>query len=140
MLEILKSHGWKKAFAFASNPTEASPDADVFRKPFTREDVSKIIAIGQGGGRNPVWMCLCRLNDRRYAMVYAGPDIDDPTWERRGYGWVRISFLLTDMIRFYMGADSRTRPAKDIREFVHSSDAEDSEKEAIAELVLERII
>lgn len=136
MLEALDSRTWEKVFSFGSDPGPRSSDhPDSLRNPFTREDVSKIIALKEK--RELDWICLCRLNDRRYAFVYGGNYVDDPDWELKGYGWSYTSFSLIEILTNLVGVGWYKLVIDGIRKFAHTNDVESDTKVEIAELVLE---
>lgn len=137
MLDALNSHIWEKAFSFATSPSAGSVGiSDILYKRFTREDVSRVIAIKEASKHNAAWGCLCRLSDRRYAFVYAGPYAEDKTWGSRGYGWAYTSMSLVDMFHDWVGVDCKKHFARSVRELAHANDVESDTKIEIAELAL----
>lgn len=145
MLKALDSHVWERAFTFALSPAtglDGTPQhpPGILHKSFTREDVSRIIAIKKANEHSRGWACLCRLNDRRYALVYAGSYIEDRDWKQRGYGWAYTNFSLVDMFADWVGPDCKKHLAQSIRKFAHSDDMESDTREEILELVLQGVI
>lgn len=140
MLKALDSHGWSQAFRVGKYPSTPSGDAS-FQEPFSREDVSRIIALKEGNKKKyEGWVCLCRLRDRRYAFVYATPADGDLHWIKDGFGWSYTDSSFLALITLYMSDDCTKRVSGDLREFAHRKFVEKDTKREIVELVLGGVI
>lgn len=139
MLEILKSDDWERAFSFGLNPGPSpglNPN-DFLRKPFTRDDVLKILVLRRGNRkRAPGWVCVCRLNDRRYVFIYAAAYENNPEDMSERYGWSYTNLSLVGLLTANVRNDYLKDIVSDVRKLAHSDDVENDTKAEIVELAL----
>jgi hypothetical protein len=74
MIERLDDYDWAEVFKYAGDPKNVRFCEKVPTGSFTREDVSKIIAIYDGENDWEDWLGLFSLKDGRFAFVGAWCD------------------------------------------------------------------
>lgn len=117
----LNDNDWREAFGYAGEPEtevarqrrdvsvtrcEGAP-ATVSVAPFTREDVSTVIALEPGENDGPSWIGVFRLADGRFAFLSAGCDYTG--WDCQASGAAVVSDDLEQLIRLGLGDDDRER-------------------------------
>lgn len=139
MLDALKFPHWERTFHFGLSPgprVGSDSDDPSLRKPFTREDVSKIIALRRGDKESsPGWVCVCRLNDKRYAFIYNATQEGD-SGKPSGYGWSYTSLSLVRLLTIHIRNDFLEDLVRDVRKLAHGDGIENDTKLEIVELAL----
>lgn len=138
MLDALKPNDWGLIFKVAMKPGQCRRGY-FLHKPFTRDDVSEVLALERGVTDQWAWACLCRLNDGNYAFVKATLFADDGGWNQEPSGWSRVTRSLLEVVETFAADIWTLRKGfvDDLRKLVHRDDIEEDVKRAITELVLE---
>ncbi len=113
----LDSYDWAEAFGYAGEPgTNGSPniertvdaeDAAVAVTPFTRADVTEIVAMSEGENDGPPWIIVGRLHDGRWFHIEAGCDYTG--WDCQAGGTTVVSGDRERLIRLGVTAEHRER-------------------------------
>lgn len=83
MLQELCDYDWEEVFKYATpkvceaghkHGPAAVIGSPVSTDPFTREDVSRIIAMQNGENDGDTWVGVFQLHDGRFAVIRAGCD------------------------------------------------------------------
>lgn len=132
MIVTLNTYDWAKAFEYAGESVEGqehpqwgypmSQDgyanvtpvegSGVAPLPFTREDVTRIIAIEAGENDGPDWIGVFELRDGRFAFLTAGCDYTG--WECRSSGQAWVADDLERLIQFGLSDNARDRLASQL--------------------------
>ena len=118
MLDRLADSDWENAFAYASgvraeygcgcnSPAAAFPGCTTSVAPFTRDDVSTILAIVDGEGDGDSWLVVGQLHDGRWFSLEAGCDYTGWDWQASGSS--AVADTKEDILRFGLTVENRKR-------------------------------
>ena len=115
MLKEIEDYDWLHVFAYAGEDDGlASPNISTLTfgekaeiKPFTREDVKKIIAQSEGENDGPSWLIYGQLKDKRWFFIEAGCDYTG--WDCQAGGTAIVAGNRKDLERYGLTKEARER-------------------------------
>lgn len=124
MIPSLDDYDWQEAFGYAGEPDTCASshtrqgekfppiershvDSTTALDPFTREDVTTILAMDEGEHDGPPWIIAGQLKDGRWFFLEAGCDYTG--WDCQAGGSVLVAGTKDDLIRYCITDEHRAR-------------------------------
>ena len=98
------TYDWEQAFVYAAVIRTATGCSQA---SFEFHDVAEVIAAEEGSNDGPSWLMVGKLHDGRFFFLEAGCDYTG--WDCQASGDAQVADTLTNLIRFGMTEDARTR-------------------------------
>jgi len=103
----LDNYDWKSAFIEARLEITPVLQSLAKAKPFTIEDVAKVIALSPRENDCRDWIAVVRLKDKRFVAVIAGCDYTG--WDCRAWGKALVAMNLRELKKYGLTEEEKKR-------------------------------